>query len=358
MKQALDLAEKGAGFTSPNPLVGAVVVKSGRIIGRGWHAACGSPHAEVVALDDAGAEANGAVLYVTLEPCNHTGRTPPCTETIIAAGIRRVIVARRDPNPDVAGGGIEYLKQQGIEITEGVCEAAARRQLEWFEKYSKTKVPFVTLKCALTLDGRIATRTGDSRWVTGPEARAQVHRLRQAADAIMVGSGTVKADNPRLTTRLEGQETKDPVRVILDTRLSIDESAAVFNPASDAETIIVAGEGCSSEKREQVERQGARVLEIEMDGNGIKLEALINRLGEMGLASLLIEGGSRVSGSALAAGIVDKICFFYAPKILGGDDGVPVCSGAGPALMKDARPIQDMTVVWIGDDVLIEGYLS
>jgi diaminohydroxyphosphoribosylaminopyrimidine deaminase/5-amino-6-(5-phosphoribosylamino)uracil reductase len=359
MEQAIRLAEKGEGFTSPNPAVGAVVVKDGRIVGRGWHEAAGKPHAEVMAIDDAGPLAENAVLYVTLEPCNHTGRTPPCTEKILGAGIRRVVTAVRDPNPDVAGGGLEFLKNRGLEVAEGVCREAAKKQIEWFLKFVRTKRPFVTLKCAMTLDGRIATRTGDSRWITGESARRHAHQLRHAADAIMVGSGTVKADNPRLTARLENRQTKDPVRVILDSGLTVDENAAVFHLDSPAETIIVTAKTVDRARRERFEKKGVRVITENLEADGrIKLTDLMARLGAMNITSLLIEGGGRVSGSALKAGIVDKICFFYAPKILGGDDGVPACAGAGPALMKDVLRVNDMSVRRLDDDLLIEGYLG
>ncbi len=358
MKQALELAENGEGFTSPNPIVGAVVVKEGRVVGRGWHAACGGPHAEVMALNEAGALAKGADLYVTLEPCNHTGRTPPCTEKICAAGIRRVVVARRDPNPEVTGGGLEYLQSRGLAVTEGVCATEAGKQLEWFEKYVRTRTPFVTLKCALTLDGRIATRTGDSRWVTGPTARNYVHRMRQAVDAIMVGLGTVRADNPRLTVRLEGRRTKNPVRIILDTRLSLSEEATVANPDATVKTIIVTGGKHAADKRRRLEEKGVQVLDAPVEDNRIRLDALMTTLGEMEITSLLIEGGAQVSGSALAAGVVDKVCFFYAPRILGGDDGVPVCSGKGPDLMKEAIAVREITVTRFDQDILLEGYLS
>ena len=305
-----------------------------------------------------GTAAGGATIYVTLEPCNHTGQTPPCTQKICQAGIKRVVVARHDPNPAVTGGGLDYLREQGLSVTSGVCETEARKQLEWFEKYIQTGLPFVTLKCALTLDGRIATRTGDSKWVTGEQARAQVHKLRQAADAIMVGIGTVKSDNPSLTTRIEGQPTRDPVRVILDSKLSIDEEAGLLQLKSDAKTILITGPDYSQDKRDRLEKKGAQIIEAPLDSGYINLAALIKILGEMKLTSLLIEGGGRVSGSALAAGIVDKICFFYAPKILGGDDGVPVCSGSGPSLMKNAQAVRDMTTTPMGNDILVEGYLN
>ncbi len=359
MEEAIRLAGRGEGFTSPNPLVGAVVVKDGQVVGRGWHEAAGKPHAEVMAIDDAGPRAEKATLYVTLEPCNHTGRTPPCTEKIIGAGIARVVMAVRDPNPNVTGGGFAFLKDRGVEVVEGVCREKAEKQLEWFFKFVRTKTPFVVLKCAMTLDGRIATRTGDSKWITGEAAREHVHRLRHAADAILVGSGTVKADNPRLTARVKNRPTRDPVRVILDSRLTVDENAIVFNQDSAAGTIIITGNGSDPVRKARFEEKGIMVIVADQDETGlIRLPDLMKRLGQMDITSLLIEGGGRVSGSALKAGIVDKICFFYAPKILGGDDGIPVCAGSGPDLMQDVISVREMTVRRIEADILVEGYLN
>lgn len=359
MEQAIRLAAKGEGFTSPNPTVGAVVVKDGRIVGRGWHEAAGKPHAEVMAIDDAGPLAEKADIYVTLEPCNHTGRTPPCTEKILGAGIRRVVMAVRDPNPDVTGGGMAYLKSRGIEVVEGVCREKAQKQIEWFCKFVRTKTPFVTLKCAMTLDGRIATRTGDSKWITGTSARRYVHQLRHAADAIMVGSGTVRADNPSLTARLDDRPTRDPIRVILDSGLNIEEDATVLHQESTAQTVIVTGGAVDKDKKQRLEDIGVCVIAENQDQDGhIQLSGLMKRLGEMNITSLLIEGGGRVSGSALKAGIVDKVCFFYAPKILGGDDGIPVCAGVGPERMKDVIRLNGTSVRRFDEDILVEGYVN
>ncbi len=357
MALALALAEQGRGYTSPNPVVGAVVVKDGRIVGRGWHQAAGGPHAEVHALDEAGALAGGATLYVTLEPCNHFGRTPPCTQKILDSGISRVVAAMADPNPDVAGNGAAHLEKSGIEVIIGIGENRARRQNESFIKYVKTKRPFVTLKMAATLDGRIATRTGDSRWVTGEAARGYVHELRHASDAIMVGVATVLADNPSLTARLTDKTGVNPKRIILDTNLSMPEHAKLLKiePASD--TVLVSGPSAAPEKKYLLEKQGITIIEARLADRGIDLDDLMARLGERGITSLLIEGGARVAASALKSGIVDKICFFYAPKILGGDDGVPMCAGPGPDLMAGSIPVTDMVVKRFDEDILVEGYL-
>lgn len=357
MNIALDLAAKGAGYTSPNPMVGAVVVSEGTIVGKGWHESVGGPHAEVNAINDAGNLAKGAALYVTLEPCNHQGRTPPCTQKIISAGIKRVVMAMADPNPNVSGGGEKFLKQHGITVESGICRNRAQRLNESFIKYVLTKKPFVTLKCAATLDGRIATRTGDSKWVTGKASRKYVHGLRHSADAIMVGINTIKTDNPSLTTRLENKKGVDPKRIILDTNLSIAEDAKVLQVASESDTIIITGNSKSS-KKNRLEKMGARVIDADIKDSRIDLNALMIRLGQMEITSLLIEGGGQVAAASLKAEIVDKICFFYAPKILGGDDGVSMCSGTGPDLMSRSIPVKDITVRRFDDDVMIEGYLT
>lgn len=358
MKIALDLAAKGAGYTSPNPMVGAVVVSEEKIIGKGWHQSVGGPHAEVNAINDAGDFAKGATLFVTLEPCNHHGRTPPCTQKILSAGIKRVVMAMADPNPDVNGGGAEFLKQHGIGVKTGICQNQAQRLNESFIKYVLTKRPFVTLKCAATLDGRIATRTGDSKWVTGKASRKYVHELRHAADAIMVGINTIKTDNPSLTTRLEDKNGVDPKRIILDTNLSIAESSKVLQMASESDTIIITGNSKLSEKRSRLEKMGARVIDVDVKNRRIDLNALMIRLGQMEITNLLIEGGGQVAAASLKADIVDKVCFFYAPKILAGDDGVSMCRGPGPDLMAQSIPVKDITVQRFDDDVMIEGYLT
>jgi len=359
MRRAIELARKGRGFTSPNPMVGAVVAKDGRIVGEGYHQAAGQPHAEVNALDDAGEEARGATLYVTLEPCNHTGRTPPCTARIIRSGIETVVSAMADPNPRVTGGGHAALEAHGIRVHRGVCEKEARRLNEAFVKYICTGRPFVTVKCAATLDGRIATRTGDARWVTGPDSRLHVHRLRHAVDGILVGINTVRADDPSLTTRLPADvqpDPRDPVRIILDTHLSIPENARILRLDSEAVTLIICADVVPDEKRAAIESAKVRVVPVETDEDGrIHLDGLMERLGAEQITSLLIEGGSRVIASAFAAGIVDRAMFFYAPKILGGDDGVPVCAGPGRDSMADCIRLTDIRTRRFDDDLLVEG---
>ena len=356
MQMALDLAARGTGYTSPNPLVGAVVVKDQKVVGRGYHKRFGEAHAEVNALEEAGPKARGATLYVTLEPCNHTGKTPPCTEKILAAGIRRVVVAMGDPNPGVKGGGIDRLRAAGLEVVEDVARRAAQRQNEFFLKHTRTGTPFVILKCAATLDGRIATRTGDAQWVSGPQSRGFVHALRHSVDGILVGIGTVNADDPSLTTRLPEGGGRDPHRIILDTHLSIPLNARVLTQSSAAQTILVTGPDVAESARCRVEQSGARVLPVPSRNGRVDLHALMKILGAEGFSSVLVEGGSRVCGSALRAGIVDKLYFFYAPKLLAGDDGIPISQGPGSERMQDCLNVQHLTVHRFGPDVMIEGY--
>jgi diaminohydroxyphosphoribosylaminopyrimidine deaminase/5-amino-6-(5-phosphoribosylamino)uracil reductase len=264
----------------------------------------------------------------------------------------------KDPNKKVTGGGSEYLERNGVQVTTGVCEAQAKKLNEAFIKYVRTGRPFVMAKCAATLDGRIATRTGDSRWVTGETARRFVHQLRHRADAIMVGINTIRNDNPSLTTRLPGRQSSDPVRIILDTHLSISLDARVLRQASAAATILVAGPVAVGNKKRALEKIGARVIEVPLKNDLIDMNALMEQLGALELTSLLIEGGSRVLASAFNGGVVDKVFFFYAPKILGGDDGVPICSGPGAELMSECLAVNDIAVRRFGDDVLIEGYVE
>ena len=339
MLRALALAERARGFTSPNPMVGAVVVKNGAVVGEGWHHGPGQPHAEVEAINAAGDQARDADIYVTLEPCNHFGRTPPCTRKILGAGIRRVIVSVEDPNPFVSGGGIAFLREQGLAVEVGMCREQGEVLIEdfiWYVRHDKR--PFVILKCAATLDGRIATRTGDSRWITNEKSRAHVHQLRHAVDAILIGSGTLKADNPSLTARVAGMETRDPRRIILDSTLQIHPDDKVISGPSNADTIVMTALDAPAERRKMLEACGVTVIPVpgNPSGPGLDFHSVLEKLGAMSVMSLLIEGGGKIISSALSAGVVNKVMYFLAPKILGGDDGVAVCRGPGPALMRDA----------------------
>lgn len=359
MRIALALARRGLGRVSPNPMVGAVVVQRGRIVGRGYHHRAGTPHAEVHALAQAGEKARNADLYVNLEPCSHFGRTPPCADAIIASRIRKVVIGMGDPNPLVSGRGTARLARAGIEIISGVLEEECRTLNEAYIKYITRGVPFVILKVASSLDGKIATASGDSRGLTSPPSIRAVHRLRDRVDAILVGIGTVEADDPLLTTRLPGRPGTDPVRVIVDSRLRISPRARVFNPDSAAGVIMATTGRAPRAKKERLERIGG-VSFITADGRDgrVDLRKLMRRLGKRGISSLLIEGGTGISTSALASGIVDKIIFFYAPKIIGGRLSYGITAGEGVASVEKALAVHNLAIKRYGDDILVEGYVQ
>ena len=357
MHEALTLAAQARGRTSPNPMVGSVVVKDGRVVGRGYHVRAGTSHGEVVALEDASGQAHGATLYVTLEPCCYYGRTPPCTKAIIAAGIRRVVAAMRDPNPLVSGKGLEELRQAGIEVKLPVLEAEAAALNEVFIKYITTKRPFVLLKVAASLDGKIATVTGESRWITNERSRLLVHQLRDQVDAVMVGINTVLRDDPLLTTRLPGGGGRDPMRIIVDSRLRLPCEARVLTASTAACTLIATTAEAPREKRLQLEAAGAKVLVVEGDGPGVPLGSLMEQLGTMQVSSILLEGGGELHSSALRVGIVDKVLYFLAPKLIGGRSAPPAIGGAGFARLEEAVTLERMHVRQLDGDLLIEGYV-
>jgi diaminohydroxyphosphoribosylaminopyrimidine deaminase/5-amino-6-(5-phosphoribosylamino)uracil reductase len=338
-------------------MVGSVVVRDGRIVGRGYHQKAGAPHGEVVALQDAGAQARGATLYVTLEPCCHYGRTPPCTKTVIAAGVRRVVVAMRDPNPLVSGKGVAELQQAGIEVTLGVLEAEAAVLNEAYIKYITTKRPFVLLKVAASLDGKIATVTGESRWITNERSRLLVHELRDQVDAVMVGINTVLRDDPRLTTRLPGGVGKDPLRIVVDSRLRIPLSANVLAASPTGRTIVATTGAAPCDKRRQLEAHGAEVLVIEGEGPGVPLVPLMEQLGARQVTSILLEGGGELHGAALRAGIVDKVLYFLAPKLIGGRSAPTAIAGEGFARLAEAVTLERIQIQRLDEDLLIEGYV-
>ncbi|MFZ5646522.1 MAG: bifunctional diaminohydroxyphosphoribosylaminopyrimidine deaminase/5-amino-6-(5-phosphoribosylamino)uracil reductase RibD [Bacillota bacterium] len=356
MKMALELAAKAMGRTSPNPMVGAVLVKDGAVVGKGFHARAGTPHAEVVAIENAGDEAGGSTLYVSLEPCCHRGRTGPCTDAVIGAGIKKVVAAMADPNPLVAGKGFARLKEAGLEVVWGIMEEEARKLNEVFIKYITTGNPFVVLKAAVSLDGKIATRTGESRWITGPEARAYGHRLRDRYDAIMVGINTVLADNPSLTTRLPGVG-KDPVRIVLDSHARTPAGSKVINSSRDARAIIIVTPGAPGERVEALKNAGAEVICLPESEGRVNMKALFPELARRGITSVLIEGGGHVHASALASGMVDKVVWFIAPKLIGGIQAPGPLGGPGPEKLSDAVLLDRVTVSKIGDDILFEGYI-
>ena len=356
MRSALELAAAGTGWVSPNPLVGCVIAKDGEVVGRGYHQRFGGPHAEVYALREAGSRARGAVLYVTLEPCCHTGKTPPCVDAILQAQVGRVVVAMRDPNPRVDGGGLLRLESAGIDVTVGVCEAEARQLNEAFVKYITTRRPFVTSKSAITLDGKIATRSGASRWITGEAARAAGHQLRHTNDAILVGIGTVLQDDPQLTTRLPGQRGANPLRIVVDSTLRLAPMAQVTDVAQDRRTLIATTDQATDAKVRALQERCVEVIRLPACGDGrVNLDALCTVLGERGIASVLVEGGAVLTAALLEQRLIDKMVFFVAPKIIGGD-GISVFGPCGVDTMDQALSLRDLTSRQVGGDIMLEAY--
>lgn len=351
MRMALAEARKGVGKTAPNPAVGCVIVKDGAVVGKGWHKKAGTPHAEVHALRAAGEKAAGSDVYVTLEPCSHFGKTPPCAKALIEARVARVFVAMVDPNPVVSGNGIRMLQEAGIAVEVGLLEAESRALNLGFIKWMQTRRPYVVLKSAMTLDGKTATAGGDSKWVTGDAARREVHRLRGKLDAIMVGVGTVIKDDPLLTCRVPGG--KDPLRVIVDSTLRVPLHAALFSLKSEAKTVVATCSG-NLARIDAVRARGAEVLVCRQKEGRVDLEHLFERLGERGVQSVLLEGGHHLAGGALRAGLIDRCMFFLAPKLVGGA-GTGLFAGEGAPLMADAIKLEGMTVKRIGADLLVEG---
>ncbi|MBM3473569.1 MAG: bifunctional diaminohydroxyphosphoribosylaminopyrimidine deaminase/5-amino-6-(5-phosphoribosylamino)uracil reductase RibD [Armatimonadetes bacterium] len=352
MRAALHLARRGVGRTAPNPPVGAVVVKEGAVIGRGYHRAAGLPHAEVEALAEAGDAATGADLYVTLEPCAHHGRTPPCTEAIIRAGIRRVIYAVADPDPKVAGRGDAQLQEAGVAVERGLLAAEAEDLYEAYYKHRLTGTPLGVLKLACTLDGKVATAAGESRWITGESARKHVHRLRNESDAVLVGVGTVLADDPQLTTRLRGG--RDALRVIADSRGRTPPTARAVAGKSRAGCLIAMTNAAPPENLAALRAAGAEVVTLPAREGRVDLAALWRMLGERGLLSVLIEGGPELAAGAMEAGVVDKLLLFVAPSIIGGNEAPPVLGGRSVERLADARRLDIRRVRRFGPDLLIE----
>jgi diaminohydroxyphosphoribosylaminopyrimidine deaminase/5-amino-6-(5-phosphoribosylamino)uracil reductase len=356
MKKALRLAARGAGRTSPNPMVGAVLVKDGAIIGQGWHEKLGGPHAEVNAIADAGCSARGATLYVTLEPCNHHGLTPPCTKAVLDAGISRVVCGMCDPNPDVAGGGAQCLTRQGVEVRTGAFESECRGLNQPFIKYVTTGLPYVSLKAAATLDGFIASSTGDSKWITNERSRRFAHILRSMADGVLVGIGTALVDDPLLTVRLPGKKTyRQPVRIILDTHLKLSPESGLVQSCSLGPVWIVCGEGAPEQKEKILSGAGAAVLRVPVGRSGIEISLLLRELGKRRISSIVVEGGGRVLGSFLESGFADECHFFYAPKILGDPDGMNMLSGRARMKISDAVPVYGLRTKRFGEDLLVSG---
>lgn len=354
MDRAIELAGRGRGWVNPNPLVGAVIVREERIIAEGWHERCGGLHAERNAFLHAQEETAGATLYVTLEPCCHYGKTPPCTEAIIEHRIVRVVVAMTDPNPLVAGKGVEMLRNAGIEVVVGVEEEKARKQNEIFLKYITTCTPWVVMKTAMTLDGKIAAYTGDSRWVTGEEARQMVQEMRAAYMGIMVGIGTVKADDPMLNCRLEG-DVRQPVRIVVDSGAGIGLNSRLVETAREYRTIVAHTCCAEGEKLVVLKQKGVEVLLCREQEGRVDIHDLLGQLGQRGIDSVLLEGGGQLNESFLRRELVDEVYTFIAPKIIGGKEAKTPVEGEGLPQMSEAILLEEVEVKMVGKDVLIKG---
>jgi diaminohydroxyphosphoribosylaminopyrimidine deaminase/5-amino-6-(5-phosphoribosylamino)uracil reductase len=362
MTLALRLAAKGRGKTSPNPMVGALVVKNGRIVGRGYHHGPGQPHAEILALNQAGRRANGATLYVTLEPCCHLlKRTPPCVPAVVQSGVRQTVVAMTDPNPSVKGRGIAALRRSGIRVTTSVAQKEAAHLNREYLHWVTTGRPYVILKAGMTLDGKVATAKGESRWITGPRARQDAHRLRSHVDAVVVGVGTVLKDNPTLTARLSDSPLKlaprQPLRVVLDSKLRTLPTARVCAEQDRAKTLIVTTSRASRSRHRLFELAGVEVVSLALKNRRVSLPALMRMLGKRRITSVLIEGGSTVNAAALRAKLVNHVVLYLAPILMGGQDAKAVIGDRSPQRLAQALRLRNVTVRRIGKDLVVEGDL-
>ncbi len=357
MSRALRLARQGLGRTDPNPMVGAVLVKRGVVVGEGYHKAAGRPHAEVEAIVAAGGEACGADLYVTLEPCNHHGRTPPCTSAILEAGVRRVWFGMEDPNPGVKGGGAKTLREAGVEVFGPILEQRCRALNEVYLTHITLRRPFVFLKLAMSLDGKIATRSGHSQWITSEASRNRVHHLRDRVSAVMVGIGTVLADNPSLTTRLPSGRGRDPVRIVADSALRTPPSAAIFNPASEAGVMIACRHSPPARKRARLEGKGAGIIPTS-GAERVDLQDFLSQAYLLGITSVLIEGGAGLAWGALQERVVDRCVFFYSPIIIGGQASPSGIGGKGIDRLEQAPGLVEVKTSRVGPDILVTGRVA
>ncbi len=351
MHRCIELARQGMGQTAPNPLVGAVIIKAGEMVGEGFHPRAGEPHAEIFALQQAGDRTPGSTLYVNLEPCNHYGRTPPCTEAIIAARINRVVVGMVDPDPRVSGQGIQRLRQAGIEVTVGIEETACQRLNEAFSHRIHHHQPWGIYKYAMTLDGKIATTTGHSHWVTAAPARHWVHQLRGACDAVIVGGNTVRIDNPLLTTH--GATSHNPVRLVISRQLNLPSTAQLWD-VTVAPTVVLTEEGANPQLQQCLQTQGVEVVEFPQ----LTPQAALTYGYQRGFLSMLWECGGQLAAAAIQAGAIQKICAFIAPKIIGGNQAYSPVGDLGIMEMTQALNLRELHTQWIGEDILIEGYLA
>lgn len=353
MRLAMQLAGNAIGRTSPNPLVGAVIVKDNRVVGCGWHRKAGTPHAEVHALNQAGELAQGADVYVTLEPCAHYGKTPPCAKALVEAKVKNVYGGLLDVNPKVAGKGFKILEDAGIHVEYGFLQDELRKQNEVFFKWIEHKKPFIVLKAAMTLDGKIATATGQSKWITNETSRAYGYKLRDIYDGIMVGINTVIEDNPMLTARVDGG--KNPIRIVVDSSLRIDINANVVQDKS-AKTIIATTDKADKDKILKLQAQDVDVIVVDKDENDkVDIEKLLDILGQQNICSILVEGGATLSGSFVAKKLVDKVYFFIAPKIIGGKEAKTPVAGTGILNLQEALALKDIQIEKLEEDILIIG---
>jgi diaminohydroxyphosphoribosylaminopyrimidine deaminase/5-amino-6-(5-phosphoribosylamino)uracil reductase len=360
MQQALSLARLALGQVSPNPAVGALVVKGGEVVGRGYTQPPGNSHAEVVALEQAGNKANGGIMYVTLEPCYHHGRTPPCSKAIITAGINEVHMAMLDPNPVVAGKGKTELEAAGINVKVGECKQEARDLNEAYVKHITTGMPYITVKYAMSLDGKIATHSGDSKWISNEESRHYAHQMRYISDAIMTGVNTILADNPHLTARCcggrGGRAKKQPLRIIIDNEGRMPQTAQLFKEPGG--TLLVMGRHIKPKEVEGYRRLGAETLALPSSNKWIDLKRLFKKLGEMGITSVLVEGGSILHGSIFDQGLADKVVAFIAPIIIGGEKAKTAVAGKGVAKVLDSFKLKRISIERFGQDIMISGYVT
>lgn len=359
---ALRLAAKGQGTTSPNPMVGALVVRQGKVMGQGFHLRPGTPHAEILALRQAGKRAQGATLYVTLEPCCHLKkRTPPCVPDIVKSGVRRVVIAMRDPNPAVRGKGIKQLRRAGLSVDVEVARQEAEELNTTYRHWIKTGRPYVTLKAGMTLDGKLATARGESQWITGELSRREVHHLRRDTDAVLVGVGTVLTDDPSLTARAGGRFDqlfpRQPLRIVIDSRLRTPIKARILSQQQAAKTIIATTSAASAARRSVFQQKGIEVLVLPSTHEQVSLSALLRELGRRGITSLVVEGGSRVNAAMLKAKLVNRVRLYMAPMLLGGHDAKGIIGGHSPARLAQALKLRHMVVRSVGGDLVVEGEL-
>ena len=356
IKQAIQLAKKGIGFVNPNPLVGAIIVKNGKIISEGYHQKFGEAHAEINAINSAKESLEGATMYVTLEPCSHYGKTPPCAIAITQTKITKVVIGMLDPNPLVAGRGVKILKENNIEVEVGFCKDELIELNEIFLHYIANKTPFITLKTAMSLDGKISTYSGDSKWISNEKSREYVHQLRQKNSGILVGVDTVIADNPTLNTRLKNQNCSHPIRIVLDSTCRIPLDSKLLNSTEISETIIACTKNASTQAIERIENKGVKVIVAEQKDNKVDFNHLLKKIGELGIDSILIEGGASVNFSAIESGNVNKIISFIAPKLIGGNTAKTPVGGKGFEKINEALQLKNISINKFDEDIMISAY--